>query len=81
MKIYRFKPNGRADQRVALTDDPSGKALPADGAPWHLIGDVDLASSNAWINAPAAVIEAAIAKSGYFIWSILAPPLKKRFGK
>lgn len=81
MQIYRFKPSGRTDQRVALTSDQTGKALPPDGAPWQLIGDVDLAASKAWINAPAADIEAAIAKSGYFIWSIMAPPLKTRFGK
>ena len=80
MQIYRFKPDGRTDQRVALTNDKTGSCLPPDGAPWHLIGDVDLAASKAWVNVPAADIEAAIAKTGYFVWSIMAPPMKKRFG-
>lgn len=79
MVVYRFKPHGPMARRVALTTDATGKNLPADGAPWHPIGEIDLATTAPWVNAPVAEIEETLTKSGYFIWAISAPVMKKRF--
>ena len=81
MLVYRFKPNDRADHRVALSSDQTGANLPAAGAPWQRIGEIDLSTNSPWINAPVDDIKKAVAAHGFFIWSISVPPLKTRFQK
>ncbi len=79
MLVYRFKPSGIMGRRVALSIDQSGRNLPSDGAPWEPIGQLDLATTTPWVNAPVNEIEETLAKVGYFIWAISAPVLKPRF--
>ena len=81
MLVYRFKPSGRVGRRVALSIDRSGRNLPSDGVPWEPIGQLDLATTTPWVNAPVREIEETLAEVGYFIWSISTPVLKSRFQK
>ena len=79
MVVYRFKPVTRTDQRVALTTDASGKNLPGDGAPWQAIGELDLEASDPWVKTSKAEIEEALARTGFFLWTISVPqPVLKR---
>lgn len=79
MLVYRFKPQDRSSHRVALTIDASGANLPADGAPWQQIGQVDLSAANPWVKAPVAEIEQALSTTGCFVWSVSVPNMKPRF--
>ena len=81
MLVYRFKPRERADHRVALSNDESGKNLPGDGAPWELIGQLDLDAADPWVKAPKAEIESALKKHGVFVWGITVPKLAGRFSR
>ena len=81
MLVYRFKPNDRADHRVALSNDEAGSNLPSDGAPWQAIGQFDLEAADPWVKAPKAEIEAALQKHGFFVWGITVPKLAGRFSR
>ena len=81
MLVYRFKPSDRANHSVALTSDPGGANLPAEGAPWEAMGTVDLATEKPWINAPVADIETVIGNKGFYVWSISVPAMKRTLGR
>lgn len=68
MQIYIFKSEASRDLR-AFSDDQGGQKLPAQFRPWHAVGVVkpDAAPPN---NLSRAVIETAIADTGFQLWRL-----------
>ena len=66
MQIYIFKSEASRNLR-AFSDDQDGQKLPAQFRPWHAVGVVkpDSPPPN---NLSRAVIETAIADSGFQLW-------------
>jgi hypothetical protein len=69
MQIYIFKSEANRDLR-AFSDDQGGQKLPAKFRPWHAVGVVkpDAAPPN---NLSRAVIEKAIAATGFQLWKLI----------
>jgi hypothetical protein len=70
MQIYIFKSEANRDLR-AFSDDQGGQKLPAQFRPWHAVGVVkpEAPPPN---NLSRAVIETAIANTGYQLWKLKA---------
>jgi hypothetical protein len=69
MQIYIFKSEANRDLR-AFSDDQGGQKLPAQFRPWHAVGVVkpDAPPPN---NLSRAVIEKAIAATGFQLWKLI----------
>ncbi len=68
MLLYKFVPHPAKGRRVALTPDKTGANLPSDGAPWRLVGSIDVKPGDPpRIALPEEILEA-IQESGYLIW-------------
>lgn len=71
MKLHKFKPHPAKGRRAALTSDPTGSNLPADGAPWQPLGTVEVNRGDpSRIAASSDAIIDAIESQGYYVWPI-----------
>lgn len=69
MKLYKFKPAPGKGNRAALTQDPTGANLPADGQPWQKIGETNVERGQGpRIGASSDDIIDGIEKDGVVIW-------------
>jgi hypothetical protein len=67
VRLYKFAPV--KGNRVALTADPKGSNLPADGAPWRKIGEISVNRGGPLrIAASEDEIIDAIEADGVLIW-------------
>ena len=75
-RLFKFAPRGGKGALIAFTFDKAGRNLPADGAPWRVVGTL---GSGAEVGPRASVacsdIFAAVERSGYFIWRMEQPAM------
>ena len=66
MLLYKFE--AATPWRVGLTNDESGKTLPAEGAPWEASGSVEVDAGKTFMGVPLAEILNTIERNGHFIF-------------